>query len=54
LNVVNELPNDQFEAIILAVAHNEFKKLDIEILKKDINTVVYDVKGFLNNHTHKL
>ena len=54
IKIMNELSKFKFEAIILAVAHNEFKELDIESLKKDKNSVVYDVKGFLDNYTHKL
>jgi len=43
----NELPDEVFDAVILAVAHNEFKSLD---LKKNTNgvSVVYDVKGILS------
>jgi UDP-N-acetyl-D-galactosamine dehydrogenase len=54
LEVINKLSNQKFEAIILAVAHNEFKRLDIEKLKMNKDSVVYDVKGFLENFTHKL
>jgi UDP-N-acetyl-D-galactosamine dehydrogenase len=54
LKVTNEHPNEQFEAVILAVAHNQFKKLDLGKLKKDKDSVVYDVKGFLDNYTLKL
>lgn len=34
-----------YDAIILAVAHDKFKELDIEALKNG-NAVVYDIKGF--------
>ena len=53
LKVTDKLPKEKFDAIILAVAHDEFKELNLEDLKKP-NTVVYDVKGFLNTFTHKL
>jgi UDP-N-acetyl-D-galactosamine dehydrogenase len=43
----NELPNKHYDAIILAVAHNEFKDLDIARISNG-NRVVYDVKGVLN------
>lgn len=36
-----------YHAIILAVGHNEFKSLPWDRIRKD-NTVVYDVKGFLD------
>lgn len=47
LESVNKLPNNKYDAIVLAVAHNEFKKLDIISLKKE-GAVVYDVKGVLS------
>lgn len=46
LVVTNELPTDKFDAAIMAVAHNEFKELDVTSLVKD-NAVIYDVKGVL-------
>ena len=46
LTVTNELPTDKFDAAIMAVAHNEFKELDVTTLAKD-NSVIYDVKGML-------
>ena len=46
LTVVNELPTYKFDTAIMAVAHNEFKELDITTLVKD-NAVIYDVKGIL-------
>ena len=47
--VVNHLPennNHSFDAVILAVAHNEFRSLDIRALAPQ-PAVVYDVKGIL-------
>lgn len=38
--------NGEYDAVILAVAHDSFKDLDIKKLKND-KTVVYDVKGIL-------
>ena len=52
--MTSNLPNKKFDAIILAVAHNEFKFIEIEKLKKSKKSIVYDVKGFLENCTHKL
>lgn len=46
IDVVNELPNDKFDAVVLCVAHKEFLNLDIKSLVKD-NGVIYDVKGIL-------
>lgn len=47
INIVSELPQDSFDAVILGVAHKQFLELDI---RKLVNTlgVVYDVKGVLD------
>ena len=38
----------QFDAVILCVAHNEFKDKDVrELLRDEVNGVVYDVKSVL-------
>lgn len=47
LVTTNELPSDTFDAIVLGVAHNEFKAIDLSKLKK-ANGVLFDVKGVLN------
>ena len=48
IDIVSELPADEkFDAVILAVAHNQFKELDIKSLVVD-NGVIYDVKGILD------
>jgi UDP-N-acetyl-D-galactosamine dehydrogenase len=52
-NITNILPNMKFEAIVLAVAHNEFKNLKINSLKKG-KSVIYDVKGVLTGFDGKL
>ena len=46
VEITNELPNDKYDAIILAVAHKDFQNLDLKALQKE-NCVVYDVKGVL-------
>lgn len=46
LQVMNELPARQYEAVVLAVAHRQFQDLDVNALRK-ANGVLYDVKGFL-------
>ena len=40
------LPNEKFDAIVLTVAHDEFKYLDLDILKHK-DSIVYDVKNVL-------
>ena len=44
---VKELPKDKFDTIVLTVAHNEFKNIDLSMLKKE-NAIIYDVKGVLD------
>lgn len=46
VTVLNILPKQKFDGVVLAVAHEEFKALD---LKQVVNgkSVVYDVKGIL-------
>lgn len=47
LDIVTELPaTTKFDAIVLAVAHNEFRCLDINLLKSE-KGIVFDVKGIL-------
>jgi len=48
LKTVQKLPADTFDAIVLAVAHNEFINLNLKPLLKT-KSVVYDVKGVLGN-----
>ena len=47
VSLQNELPDEVFDAVILAVAHDEFKGLDIAHII-NANSVVYDVKGLLS------
>lgn len=50
LDVVNEIaPESQFDAVVLAVAHEEFKSLDVMSYLKE-NGVVYDVKWILGEN----
>ena len=46
LEVVNVLPEDKYDAVILAVAHNEFQQIEVPALLAQ-NGVIYDVKGIL-------
>ncbi|TXD56696.1 nucleotide sugar dehydrogenase [Polaribacter sp. IC066] len=47
LRSTKEVPTKKFDAIILTVAHNEFKELDFDSLKNQLS-VTYDVKGVLH------
>jgi UDP-N-acetyl-D-galactosamine dehydrogenase len=46
LEMVNALPSDKFDGVILGVAHKEFAALDYTVLRNE-NSVLYDVKGVL-------
>lgn len=46
LDIVTQLPILRFDAVVLAVAHKEFKDLNMNMLKKE-NGILYDVKGFI-------
>lgn len=47
LSTVSTLPEGKFDAIVLAVSHNEFSQIDFDALKKP-KAIVFDVKGTLN------
>ncbi|MBO7301462.1 MAG: nucleotide sugar dehydrogenase [Bacteroidaceae bacterium] len=46
IEVTNELPAEKFDTLIMGVAHNEFKELDVTAFVKDKH-VIFDVKGTL-------
>ena len=46
INLINEI-KEKYDGILLAVAHNKFSMINIESLKQDSQSVVYDLKGFL-------
>jgi len=47
IDIVNELPKMQVDAVILTVSHDKFEKIDILSLVKK-NHIIYDVKGVLD------
>ncbi|MFY1613220.1 nucleotide sugar dehydrogenase [Macellibacteroides fermentans] len=47
IEITNELPSDKFDAVILAVAHNEFKFIEMPTLCKE-KSVIFDVKWMLS------
>ena len=49
LSSTKKKPNKKFDAIVLTVAHDEFKRLDYSLLKKE-KAVVYDVKNILKEN----
>ena len=49
IEITNTVPNEKFDALILAVAHEEFKNFDLKNHRKEIS-VVYDCKSFLDKN----
>lgn len=47
VTVLNELPEKKFDGVVLAVAHDEFKQLDLSPVVNG-KSVVFDVKGMLS------
>ncbi|MDB5000903.1 MAG: nucleotide sugar dehydrogenase [Mucilaginibacter sp.] len=50
IKTINNFENvtDRYDAIILAVAHDEFLKIDLTRLKKAQSSVIYDIKAVLD------
>jgi UDP-N-acetyl-D-galactosamine dehydrogenase len=46
---INKVNAQKYDAIILAVGHEDFRKINLAEFKSN-NCVVYDVKGFFNKH----
>jgi UDP-N-acetyl-D-glucosamine/UDP-N-acetyl-D-galactosamine dehydrogenase len=46
IHLIDEI-TEKYDGILLAVSHSKFLELEIESLKKDSESVVYDLKGFL-------
>ena len=44
----NDINILDYDSIIIAVAHNEFRALDFKFLKSKGNTIIFDTKGFLD------
>ncbi|MGC4129435.1 MAG: nucleotide sugar dehydrogenase [Bergeyella sp.] len=46
ITTVTTLPDEKYDAVVLAVSHNEFKNIDIQNIL-NTNGIIYDVKGVL-------
>ena len=57
VNILNSTPislkNQTYNAVILAVAHEDFRTIDIQQLLKN-DSFIYDVKGILKNYDDRL
>ncbi|MBU2996751.1 nucleotide sugar dehydrogenase [Cellulophaga baltica] len=51
INLLDEIPKKKYDAVVIAVAHNKFKDLDLSQFKKN-NTVIYDIKN-ITTETNK-
>ena len=51
LDLVKDIDISKYNAVILAVAHNEFKNLKFD---NYVNTIIYDIKSVLDNSDGKL
>lgn len=47
VEIVKNLPNKKFKAIVLAVSHKEFESIDFKAIKES-NAVIYDVKAIMD------
>ncbi len=45
--VYNALPNKEYDVIVLTVAHEAFKNINVLPYKKE-NAIIYDIKGVIN------
>lgn len=48
LNLTTELNEKSYDAIVLAVSHDEFHDIEFDKIRKD-NSVLYDVKNFIGD-----
>ncbi|MFM6994755.1 MAG: nucleotide sugar dehydrogenase [Sediminibacterium sp.] len=48
INILNKPKGTNYQVIIVAVAHNEFRSIDFNAIKAERGAVVFDTKGFLN------
>lgn len=53
MSILNEVPKEKYDAIILTVAHKEFADLDLNQYLKE-GGVIYDVKGILEQADNRL
>lgn len=48
ISLLDSLRSHNYDAIILAVGHEDFKEIDFRSLCRSENSVIYDVKGFID------
>jgi UDP-N-acetyl-D-galactosamine dehydrogenase len=45
IDLIDDYTKSKYDAVVLAVAHNEFKTIDLSRLRNGHNAVIYDIKG---------
>ena len=46
ISITSDPYNSKYDAIILAVSHKNFEKINLNKLKNDDDTIIYDIKNF--------
>lgn len=49
-DVYSEVPQKKYNAVILAVAHDVFKEINLNHLKTDSKSIIYDIKSFYSKN----
>ena len=52
INMIDNLKDKDYDAIIVAVSHEKFKKINLINLVKSSDSIIYDVKGFLEKKSN--
>ena len=45
----NDLRKNNYDCIVICVAHTEFINIDVESMSKSRKSLIYDLKGLYNN-----
>jgi UDP-N-acetyl-D-galactosamine dehydrogenase len=45
INLISDYTKTKYDAVVLAVAHNQFKSIDLSQMRNGKNAVIYDIKG---------
>lgn len=49
IQVMNKMPAEHYGAAVLCVAHDDFRKIDFELMKRN-DTIIFDSKSFIPKH----
>ncbi len=45
IRLIEKFSDKKYDAVVLAVSHDEFKNIDLSVLRNGHNAVIYDIKG---------